>query len=154
MEDKTHVASKDHVLLFWRLTEPIRRTKQQGRLSDTSSLAGHLPASGICRRRWDSSPGKKLEGDIIINLEKDTVLVQSEDLQMQIKANGVVQPIRKINISPKEAGRIIELLVREGDRVQSGQTIARMDDEQLQAQVNQYRGVMARVHKDLRLCYR
>ena len=69
-----------------------------------------------------------------INLE-NTVLVQSEDLQMQIKANGVVQPVRKINISPKEAGRIMELLVREGDRVQSGQTIARMDDEQLQAQV-------------------
>lgn len=84
-----------------------------------------------------------------INLEKDTVLVQSEDLQMQIKANGVVQPIRKINISPKEAGRIIELLVREGDHVQSGQTIARMDDEQLQAQVNQYRGVVARVQAEL-----
>ena len=84
-----------------------------------------------------------------INLEKDTVLVQAEDLQMQIKANGVVQPVRKINISPKEAGQIIELLVREGDRVQSGQTIARMDDEQLQAQVNQYRGVLARVQAEL-----
>ncbi len=84
-----------------------------------------------------------------INLEKDTVLVQAEDLQMQIKANGVVQPVRKINISPKEAGQIIELLVREGDRVQSGQIIARMDDEQLQAQVNQYRGVLARVQAEL-----
>lgn len=50
-----------------------------------------------------------------INLE-NTVLVQSKNLHLQIKANGVVQPVRKINISPKEAGRIIELLVREGDQ--------------------------------------
>ena len=32
-----------------------------------------------------------------INSEKDTVLVQAKDLQMQIKTNGVVQPVRKIN---------------------------------------------------------
>jgi HlyD family secretion protein len=84
-----------------------------------------------------------------INLEKETVQVQAQDLQIQIKANGIVQPIRKINISPKEAGRIVELLVREGDRVAAGQVIARMDNEQLQAQVSQYESVLARSQAEL-----
>jgi HlyD family secretion protein len=84
-----------------------------------------------------------------INLATDTVLVQTQDLPVQIKANGVVQPVRKINISPKEAGRISELLVREGDRVAAGQVIARMDNAQLQAQVSQYRGVLARAQAEL-----
>jgi HlyD family secretion protein len=84
-----------------------------------------------------------------INLEKDTILVKAQNLPLQVKANGVVQPVRKINVSPKESGKIVELLVREGDRVESGQAIARMDSQQLQAQVGQYRGVLARTQAEL-----
>jgi HlyD family secretion protein len=87
--------------------------------------------------------------DPSINSDKDTVLVQMQDLSIQIKSNGVVQPIRKVNLSPIEAGKIVELLVREGDRVTKGQVIARMDNEQLQAQVNQYKGVLARSQAEL-----
>ncbi len=84
-----------------------------------------------------------------INLERDTVPVQVQSLPVQIKANGLVQPLRKINISPKEAGSVAELLVREGDSVEAGQVIARMDNEQLQAQVNQYRQGLARAQAEL-----
>ncbi|MEA5464838.1 efflux RND transporter periplasmic adaptor subunit [Leptothoe sp. PORK10 BA2] len=84
-----------------------------------------------------------------INIATDTVLVQSQDLQLQIKLNGVVQPIRKINISPRTEGRIVELFVREGDLIESGQVIARMDNEQLQAQVSQYQAILARSQAEL-----
>jgi HlyD family secretion protein len=84
-----------------------------------------------------------------IDLSRDTVPVQLQDLQVQIKANGLVQPLRKINISPKEAGSVAELLVREGDYVETGQVIARMNDEQLQAQVTQYREGLARSQAEL-----
>lgn len=83
------------------------------------------------------------------NLETDTVLVQSQDLQLQIKVNGVVQLIRKINISPRTEERIVELFVREGDRIQPGQVIARMDNQQLQAQVSQYQAILARSQAQL-----
>lgn len=83
------------------------------------------------------------------NIETDTVLVKSQDLQLQIKVNGLVQSIRKINISPSTQGRIMELFVREGDRIQSGQAIARMDDEQLQAQVSQYEAILDRSQAQL-----
>ena len=84
-----------------------------------------------------------------INIETDTVLVKSQDLQLQIKVNGLVQSIRKINISPSTQGRIMELFVREGDRIQAGQAIARMDDEQLQAQVSQYEAILDRSQAQL-----
>lgn len=84
-----------------------------------------------------------------INIETDTVLVKSQDLQLQIKVNGLVQSIRKINISPSTQGRIMELFVREGDRIQAGQSIARMDDEQLQAQVSQYEAILDRSQAQL-----
>jgi HlyD family secretion protein len=77
------------------------------------------------------------------------VLVKSQDLQLQIKVNGLVQSIRKINISPSTQGRIMELFVREGDRIQAGQAIARMDDEQLQAQVSQYEAILDRSQAQL-----
>jgi HlyD family secretion protein len=84
-----------------------------------------------------------------LNLAKDTVLVKVQALPLQVRANGVVQPVRKINLSPQEPGRIVALFVREGDQVAAGQVIARMDSQQLQAQVNQYRGVLARAEAEL-----
>jgi HlyD family secretion protein len=84
-----------------------------------------------------------------IDLATETVLVQTQDLQLTIKANGVVQAERKTNIGPKEAGRIVELLVREGERVQQGQIIARMDDEQIRSQVAQFQAGVLRSQADL-----
>ena len=78
-----------------------------------------------------------------------TVEVASKNLAVQIKANGVVQAVRKINLSPKDAGRITQLYVDEGDRVEQGELAARMDSEQFQAQVNQYKAALAKAQADL-----
>jgi HlyD family secretion protein len=84
-----------------------------------------------------------------LDLATETVLVQTQDLQLKIKANGVVQAKRKTNIGPKEAGRVLALVVHEGEQVQQGQVIARMDDEQIQAQVAQFRAGVLRSQADL-----
>lgn len=83
------------------------------------------------------------------DLSKLTVEVTSGDLAVQIKGNGVVQPTRKINLSPKDSGQIAKLYVDEGDKVKLGQLIARMDGEQFQAQVNQYQAALAKAEADL-----
>jgi len=77
------------------------------------------------------------------------VEVTSKDIAVQIKANGVVQAVRNINLSPKEAGRIAKLYVDEGDQVEQNQLVARMEDEQFQAQVNQYKAGLAKSQADL-----
>ncbi len=43
------------------------------------------------------------------NLTNQTVLVQTKDWVVQIQANGVVQAVRKINLSPEDSGRIAKL---------------------------------------------
>jgi HlyD family secretion protein len=84
-----------------------------------------------------------------IDLAKDTVEVKATNLVMQIKANGIVQPLRKVNLSPREGGRIARLYIREGDRVQTGQLLAQMDSEQTQAQVAQYQALRLKATADL-----
>lgn len=50
--------------------------------------------------------------------------------------NGRIEAV-EIDVSTKTPGRIKEILVNEGDFVQAGQTLARMDTEQLEAQRRQ-----------------
>ncbi|HEY9667537.1 MAG TPA: efflux RND transporter periplasmic adaptor subunit [Coleofasciculaceae cyanobacterium] len=78
-----------------------------------------------------------------------TVPVSSKDLTVQIKGNGVVQAVRRTNLSPKNQGQVIELYVDEGDWVKQGNVIARMDSGQSQAQVNQYQAAVARAEAEL-----
>ena len=46
-------------------------------------------------------------------------------------------------IAPKTQGRIIEITVREGDRVKAGDTIATLDDAQIRAREDQARAALA-----------
>lgn len=82
-------------------------------------------------------------------LTNQTVVVQSKDITVQIKTNGTVQSLRKINLSPKEQGRIERLYVDEGALVKQGQLIARMDSQQSQQQVNQYKATLAKAEANL-----
>lgn len=84
-----------------------------------------------------------------LNISESTVGVTSEDLNVQIEANGVVQPVRKTNLSPREEGQIARMYVNEGDKVKRGQLIASMDSKQIKAQVNQYKAELARANADL-----
>lgn len=85
------------------------------------------------------------------DLMSQTIPVQTQDWVVQIQANGVVQATQKINLSPEESGRIAQLFVTEGDRVQQGQIIAQMDSERIQAQVNQYAALLEKAKADLEL---
>ena len=49
------------------------------------------------------------------NLISDkTELVESKSLPIKIKASGSVVPIETVNLSPKQAGQLVELLVEQG----------------------------------------
>jgi HlyD family secretion protein len=63
-----------------------------------------------------------------------TVPVESEALTVRITASGTVQPTQTVNLSPKTAGILAELLVEQGDRATQGQVIARMENASLEAE--------------------
>jgi HlyD family secretion protein len=56
-----------------------------------------------------------------------------------LAASGTLEA-RNINVGSKVGGRIVEVLVREGDHVSAGQLLVRFDDAELEAQVLQARG--------------
>ncbi len=67
-------------------------------------------------------------------IDRLTVPVEQQNLTLQIKASGTVEPVQNVNVSPKNPGTLTRLLVDQGDRVRTGQVIAVMDNRELQAQ--------------------
>ncbi|MBW4660782.1 MAG: efflux RND transporter periplasmic adaptor subunit [Drouetiella hepatica Uher 2000/2452] len=78
-----------------------------------------------------------------------TVPVKSEPLQVQIDASGTVQPIQTVNLSPKNAGIVAKLFVEQGDRVSKGQVVARMQNDDIDAQLTQSRARIAQAEARL-----
>jgi HlyD family secretion protein len=72
-----------------------------------------------------------------VDLKTLTVPATKQDLNVEIKASGRVEPIKSVNVSPKEPARLIKLLVEQGDRVTAGQTLAIMENAELGTQVAQ-----------------
>lgn len=74
-----------------------------------------------------------------IDLNSLTVEVAQEDLNIEIDASGRVEPIKSVNVSPKNPGRLVKLLVEQGDRVTVEQTLAIMENAELANQISQSR---------------
>lgn len=68
-----------------------------------------------------------------INLDELTVPVDVQDLAVRITANGTVQPIQTVNLSPKTAGRLVKLEVEQGDQVDAGDVVAVMEQDDVKA---------------------
>ena len=72
-----------------------------------------------------------------LDIDDLTVTVSKEDLNIEIAASGRIEPIKSVNVSPKEPARLIKLLVEQGDRVTAGQTLAIMENDELALQISQ-----------------
>lgn len=82
---------------------------------------------------------------------QQTVEVRRQQIQPEISASGRVVPRQSVNISPKSSGRLNELYVDQGARVTKGQVIARMDDREEQAQLQQAKANLAQAEARLAL---
>ncbi|MCF4967697.1 efflux RND transporter periplasmic adaptor subunit [Nostoc sp. CMAA1605] len=78
-----------------------------------------------------------------------TVPVEAKNVTLRITASGKVVPVQSVNISPKNPGVLAELYVEQGDRVEQGQILARMDIGDIKAQVAQYRANLAQAQAQL-----
>lgn len=69
-----------------------------------------------------------------VEIEELTESVAQENLTVRIRSSGTVEPIKNVNVSPKNPGRLIKLLVEQGDLVSAGQTLAIMENLEITAQ--------------------
>lgn len=63
-----------------------------------------------------------------------------------VYASGTVEPVVMIKVAPRLTGRLAELLVDEGDKVQSDQPLARLDDAELAASLAQLQARLEWAH--------
>lgn len=63
--------------------------------------------------------------------------VTPRDITETVSASGKIQPVREVKLSPDVSGEIVEVLVKEGDRVKEGQVLARVKPDIYQANYEQ-----------------
>jgi HlyD family secretion protein len=85
--------------------------------------------------------------------QRDLVTVQTGvasrlDLTSVVTASGEIKPRKYINIGANAQGRIVELLVKEGDRVHKNQVVARIEHVQAQADVTAQKAAVASAQAD------
>lgn len=69
----------------------------------------------------------------------DTATVERGEVAVTVEDTGSVQPITQVEVRSKVAGLVVELAVDEGDHVEQGQLVARLDVPELEAQRDQIR---------------
>ena len=75
--------------------------------------------------------------------------VKRGDIVKTLDAVGSAEADKSVDISPKVGGRLIFLPVREGDRVQKGQILARLDPAEVNADVAQKQAALAQAQQRL-----
>ena len=68
-----------------------------------------------------------------------TAKIERGDVVLTVRETGTIEPIKRVEVKSKVAGLVAELAVDEGDRVQAGQLIARLDVPEVEAQRDQIR---------------
>ena len=77
--------------------------------------------------------------------------VERRDLTATVSAPGWVQATSSVDISAEVPGRIVEMAVAEGDRVEAGQLLLRLDDARYRSQVEQTRAARNAAEANLTL---
>ena len=83
------------------------------------------------------------------NITELTVPVEAENVTLRITASGKVVPMQSVNISPKNPGVLAKLYVEQGDTVERGQVLARMDVGDIPAQIRQSQANLAQAQAQL-----
>ncbi|MBI4443680.1 MAG: biotin/lipoyl-binding protein, partial [Acidobacteria bacterium] len=78
-----------------------------------------------------------------------TTRIQRSDLVAVVTASGEIKPKDSVHISANSFGRIVEILVKEGDFVRKGQVLARLEAVQAAADVQAQQAQLAAAQTDI-----
>ena len=66
-----------------------------------------------------------------------TVVVVRQTLSGSVVATGAVQPVREVNLSPRQPGVVVSMAVDEGDEVKQGDVLVEMDGADLEIRIRE-----------------
>jgi HlyD family secretion protein len=75
--------------------------------------------------------------------------VEKKDLVQVVTASGEVRPRRYVNVGANVSGRLVEINVKEGDRVKKGEVLAKVESERYEAGLRQSEAGVAAARADL-----
>jgi len=78
-------------------------------------------------REAEKAPAAPLAEGFVELAESDVATVRAGEIGLVLRANGTLRPIQQTSVRAKVAGEIVEVAVREGERVSAGQVLARID---------------------------
>jgi len=76
-------------------------------------------------------------------------VAESKPLSRWLPVSGALQPVRQATVKSKVSGEVRAITVREGDAVQAGQMLARMDTADLEARLIERQGQLASARAQL-----
>ena len=94
------------------------------------------------------------KGPAVVTLEfapADLARVESRALARWLPVSGAVQPVRQATVKAKVSGDVRQITVREGETVQAGQVLARIDTADLDAKLIERLGAMESAKAQLAL---
>ena len=107
----------------------------------TLSLVALIVVGGVIAGSVARASGKKVE--------VQTGKVAKKDLVSKVSASGEIRPKKFVNVSSDVAGRIVRLLVKEGDQVKRGQVLARIDAKRFEESARQSEAGLGASRSDL-----
>jgi len=91
--------------------------------------AAEAPRSGAAAQ--SGPPGEGPDRSVPVAV----ATVERGSIARAVSVSGVVQPIRSVGVNSQVAGVLLSVAVEEGDRVSQGTGLARIDDQELRAQL-------------------
>src|SRR5947199_2351233 len=76
-------------------------------------------------------------GGAPMGMPVEVVVARTDTVRDEISATGQIEAVQSIDLRPEVDGRIVDILIREGQEVDQGTPLFKVDDAQLKAQVAQ-----------------
>ena len=146
--------SETSVAEFEDSLEPRKkRPNRRSRLPIALAATGVLLVAGISAVIL--APNNRVsptaeESDESRILPVETLTVQrSDSYEVSRSYTGEIAALRASDLGFDRGGKLIEVLVREGDRVKAGEIVARLESEEIEAQLSQAEAALDRSQADL-----
>src|SRR5213595_3497067 len=96
-------------------------------------------AAGACKKgkAGGPDPAGGGRGGAPMGMPVEVVVALTDTVRDEISATGQIEAVQSIDLRPEVDGRIVEILIREGQEVEQGTPLFKVDDAQLKAQVAQ-----------------